>query len=77
MANMKTKNVAREEYKTWCETCTLEDIEKQKEGGGKEQESTNSAPVDTSARGEKYAGRTRHKFRKGVQPVGKNRTIWK
>ena len=38
---------------------------------------TNSAPVDTSARGEKYAGRTRHKFRKGVQPVGKNRTIWK
>ena len=38
---------------------------------------TNSAPVATSSRGEKYARRTRSKFRKGVQPVEKNLTIWR
>ena len=35
------------------------------------------APVARSSRGKKFARRTRPKFRKGVQPVGKNLTIWK
>ena len=45
-------------YETWCETCRLEDIEKQKEGGGKEQE----------VRLYKYVGETsRSCFERGLE----------